>query len=134
MEEIWGMMRPQVFLDVFDNALAFITGRLHDVHRQPCGGLLQRGGPGRGGAVLGILLDHNEIGDRLNGDQTRLRMKGLILADGNRFEAHACGQALPFRLTKLHHRLFQSRGDPLLRAVGSRHKMIEAGEFQKQAN
>jgi hypothetical protein len=114
---------------MFDNAFAFITGGLNHFHGQPRGGLLQGVGPCRGASALSIPLNQNEIRDRLNRDQARFWMKGLILADRDLFRAHAGSQALPFGLTELPHRLFQSGGDLLLRAVGGRHKVIESGEF-----
>jgi hypothetical protein len=123
MEHVWRVMCRQLNLDVTQQSLAFITGRLDDLDPQtgccfrhcPC--------PTLSLSVFSVLLQHNEIGDRLNGHQTYLWMKCFILANGDLLNWHILGQTGFLLLAKLHHNFLHRHRHFLLDPIRSGHQL-----------
>lgn len=61
MEQIRGMMSLMIALDVSAQRLGLIRGALHQRDRQSRAGGGQCLGPGRGGAILSVLLQQGKV-------------------------------------------------------------------------
>ena len=127
-------MHPQVLLDVVQDALGLVAGRLDDLDRIACNRLLHRGRPFLCCPTGGILLQQDEVGHRFNGHQTGLRMKRLILADCDLFWLHPFRQTPFFLMPKRHNSLLHRHTDLLVRTIRSSHKPGQTAQLQKQAN
>ena len=133
VEQIRGMMRTERALHMADQPLALITGPLNDLDRQPFQGRCQRLRPGRRRAILGVLLQQNEVRHRLQAHQTHLRMKGFVFAHRDLAWRHPLGQGAALLLGQGDDRRFQRRIDRLLRAVGGAHERRQPAQLQKLA-
>jgi hypothetical protein len=105
MEEVWGVMRPQVVFDRRQQARCFITGRLYaravDAHK----GLLHQHLPGIVIPRLGGLLEQDRVAHGFDPNQTEPTRKGFILRQRDIFRWHLVRQTLAL-CTAVRHKRF----------------------------
>ena len=89
--------------------------------------------PGVRVAGRGVLFQQQVIGNRFDGDQTDLRMKGFVFAQRNLPRRHLGGELLLLLLAVLGEQRFQVGGEGLQRAVGSRQKLVQPAQLQEPA-
>jgi len=92
---------------------------------------IERLRPSRRAAILGILLQHNEVRDRLECHQADLRMKGLVLTYCHLPRCHPLGKRCSLLLGDCHHGLLQGDIQLLLATVGRGDECREPTELQK---
>lgn len=96
MEQVGGMMGAERLFGMGDQGLGLVAGDLADRHRPAGQPLVQALSPGRGVALGGVLFQQQEIGDRLDGHQADLGMKGFVFAEADFAGRHLGGQPLVF--------------------------------------
>jgi hypothetical protein len=90
--------------------------------------------PGGGIALRLIGFQHQEIGNRFDGDQAGLRaVKVFILAQRHRFGSHPRAELLALLLIVLVEQLLQQSGEPLVRAVGGGDKGSQLCQDEEMA-
>ena len=131
VEQVGPVRHAQAFTGVRRQRLGLVADSLDDGHRESRQSLGQGRRPGGRVAALGVLLHQQEVGGGLDGHQADLRVKRLVLADGDRLRRHGGGQALALLLAEVHEGLLEGGGHFLLRAVGGGHHAVEVAEAQE---
>ena len=131
VKEVRRVVRAQARFRLGNEGLGRIAGHLADGDRQR--GKLRAGTllPGLGITLRLVLFDEDEVRHRFDGHQADLRMKGLVLAEGNLAGRHRRGEPLVFLLAETDQKRLQFLGDRLLGSIGGSDECIQAAKPEK---
>ena len=132
VEQFRQMMRPQFVGSTGDDSSGLVARQQHDGDRQPGHALLDGSGPGRRVAILGILLDKEEVGSGFSRHQADVPAVEVFVWDRSDVPVlHALGQARTFFVGEVAPIDLQGLAEFVEGSRGGSDEAVRAGPAQK---